>query len=248
MSTQFYLKSGRCFPNMQTQNNVRGCFVHTSDDPWSDPDFKPRDDLLAVVAWISCRIMVENAAYLLERIDDREECIDDGEYTCGDTETRITLERKEWRRDGKDELKIVWRRPINIVAPTWEKVKAAIQKIKHAEIIHCDKKETALQVLEQENEELHYDVEQLKQSLKEASGREDTLRVVYTHIRGLCNSVPAPNHEDVSTLQFVLVVREVEEAIKNSNELAAIKATRWYKFGAAIKKFFTWRPIISATN
>lgn len=217
-------------------SEARGDYIPVVHDLFQEPDFVLRDDLAKDIEWFSAKIEVDMPAYTREGLQT-------GSYDVGDQEVRLSVSRRIVNHDK------VLHREMTIKAPSWEQLKAAIEKIRRGEITPVGREQTvlewteiALAQVESTNRMLSGEVQRLTKALVTAESlnaeQKSVMDGILRYLEGRTENVWQGNSTDNRYRDLQDKIVFIRSALK---ELIAIKATRWYRIGQFFHELFSRR-------
>ena len=208
-------------------SDARGFHVAMSYDLFLEP-FEIRPDLMRDIDWYSAKIEVDLLVYTREGFQT-------GNYSAGDLLSTIVVSRKIVNHDG------VLHREMTVRASTWECLKATIEKIRLGEITPSGREQTVLERTEIALGQVESTNVSLKGVISRLTGELDTTRGVLHDTQALfaknelviehLDSTLGGEEREVPVDQQKRNYRTQANAIRITDELSAIKASRWYRFG-----------------
>lgn len=197
----------------------KGFYVMLLADLFQEPDVCLRADLEPDIAWFSAKVQVDHESYTADK------SIATGNYTCDDPDVTIVVTRQITNING------ALHREMKVKAPTWEKLKLALEKIRQGEITPLGSEQTVLEKALAELEEAKGELAGLGRSLQWTK-REN---IEYQRVVAWCTNFLADQPYDVGDSElmddrkFRALRKEVVTARNAAANMARIKATRWYR-------------------
>lgn len=207
--------------NLGLSSDAQGYYITVPHDLFQEPDFAIRDDLDSDIERYSAKIEVDMPVYT-------NDALQTGNYDVGDPEVRLVVSRKIVNREG------VLHREMTVRAPTLEKIQETIRKIRRGEITPAGREMTVLeeQVMETEransrNRNSVAIIDSVRAELRDAQVSFTRDELLLSHLDGILCGENREGPVDRISRNY----RVQAKAIRVTDELAAIKAMRWYKIG-----------------
>ena len=217
--------------SLSVPSDGKGYYVMLSCDLYQEPDYVPREDLTCDIGWYSAKIAVDMPIYTNSKIQT-------GNYDCGDPEVILVISREIKNSDG------VLHRVMTVKAPTWEKLKTAIAKIRSGEITPVSREQTVL-------ESLQGQLAEMEDRFGRFAGTELCLTAELNRLRtfamGAAKHLPRSSNfysmvwsamypDEIAAPQVLeAILEETGKAYRGRRERDNIKATWWYRTCVALR-------------
>lgn len=215
-----------------------GYYVVLHPDLYQEPDFALREDLECDIAIFSSKIAVDIPVFTGSNIQT-------GSYDCDDHEVSLVVSREIKNYDG------VLHRMMTIIAPTWNKLKATIAKIRRGEITPVGREQTVLERLTEELSDTRKNLRRTQEMLQETQNMVNDLRPKEAYFRGLCNKIyvrlfghPALHHFCTGGITENAIFTAIDHGKWAIREELYVRATWWYR----LVRFFSGTDNVTPHN